>query len=131
MNDGVLWVGLVWFYSISSIAGYLIANNLYIYIYIYIYISYWIIALTVRGKNASNSKIKIYNESLSRGKNIYILEKKGQSCHANWKKSTDTQSIGQKKKNTVIAAKLQEQKRAQYYVDQNSDKNYFVSQKLT
>ena len=27
-------------------------------------------------KPASNSKIKIYNESLSRGKKIYILEKK-------------------------------------------------------
>ena len=59
----------------------------------------------VRKKTASNSKIKIYNESLSKGKNIYILEKKrkGQPCHTNWKKSTDTQSIGQKKrkKNTV------------------------------
>ena len=36
-------------------------------------------------------------------------------CHTNWKKSTDTQLMGQKKKkNTVIAAKLQVQKSAQY-----------------
>ena len=51
-------------------------------------------------KTASNSKIKLYNESLSRGKNIYILEnkRKGQPCHINWKKSIDTQLIGQKKK---------------------------------
>ncbi len=67
------------------------------------------------GKNASNSKIKIYNESLSRRKNLYIGKKrKGQPCHTNWKKSTDTQLTGQKKKTTVIAAKLQVQKSAQY-----------------
>ena len=30
--------GLVWFYGISAIVGYLISNPLYIYIYIYIYI---------------------------------------------------------------------------------------------
>ena len=48
------------------------------------------------------------------------------------KKSTDTQLIGQKKKkNTINAAKLQVQKSAQYLVEQNSDKNYFVSQELT
>ena len=44
--------------------------------------------------------MKIYNESLSRGK--YILEKKekrkGQPCHTNCKKSKDTQLVGQKKK---------------------------------
>ena len=34
------------------------------------------------------------------GKYIYTGKKrrKGQHCHTNWKKSTDTQSIGQKKK---------------------------------
>ena len=36
-----------------------------------------------------------------KGKNIYILKKKiskGQPCHTNWKKSKDTQLVGQKKK---------------------------------
>ena len=40
---------------------------------------------------------------MSRGKNIYREKKKrkSQRCHTNLKKkSTDTQSIGQKKKNT-------------------------------
>ena len=52
-----------------------------------------------KGKNpASNSKIKIYYESLSRG-NIYIYiyigkKRKGQPCLTNWKKSTDTQLNG-------------------------------------
>ena len=50
---------------------------------------------------ASNWKIKIYNESLSWGK-IYILGKKSQPYHTNWKKSTDMQSIGQKKKRQLL-----------------------------
>ena len=70
----------------------------HIYIYIYIYI-YKIIALVVRKIKhlASDLKMKIYNESLSRGKNIYWKKKrKGQPCHTNWKKSKDTQLVGQK-----------------------------------
>ena len=57
----------------------------------------------VREKNASNSKIKIYHESLSSGKNIYIgkIKEKANLVTPIEKKSTDTQSIGQKKKNTV------------------------------
>ena len=35
------WFGLVGFYGISTILGYLIPNTLYIYIYIYIYIYVW------------------------------------------------------------------------------------------
>ena len=53
---------------------------------------------------ASDLILKIYNELLSRGK-IYTLEKnilekkrKGQPCVTNWKKSKDTQLVGQKKK---------------------------------
>ena len=44
-----------------------------------------------------------------KGKKIYIGKKKrkGQPCHTNWKKSKDTQLVGQKKKNTVRVAKLQ------------------------
>ena len=43
--------------------------------------------------------MEIYNESLSRGKYIYIGKKrKGQTCHTNLKKSKDTQLVGQKKK---------------------------------
>ena len=81
--------------------------NIYIYIYIY-----KMIALMVKKKPASDLKRKIFNESLSRGKiyigKKYILEKrKSQPCHANWKKSKDSQLVGQKKKNTVRAAKLQ------------------------
>ena len=30
----MIWFGLVWFYSISTIVGYLIPNPLYTYIYI-------------------------------------------------------------------------------------------------
>ena len=39
----------------------------------------------VRKNPASDLKMKIYNESLSRGKKIYILDKKrkGQPCHTN------------------------------------------------
>ena len=33
-------MGLIWFYDISTIVGYLMLNPLYIYIYIYIYIKY-------------------------------------------------------------------------------------------
>ena len=64
-------------------------------------------------KPASNSKIKIYNESLSRGKkDIYIGKKeKANLVIPIEKKSTDMRLIGQKKKNTVIAAQLQVQKK--------------------
>ena len=59
-------------------------------------------------KTASDLKMKIYNESLSRGKKIYIGKKrKGQLCHINWEKSKDAQLVGQKKKNTVWTANLQ------------------------
>ena len=38
----------------------------------------------VRKKTASDLKMKIYNESLSRGKYVYIGKKrKGQPCHTN------------------------------------------------
>ena len=58
-------------------------------------------------KNASNSKIKIYNKSLSREKYIYILGKKKANLVIPIEKLL-------KKKTTVIAAKLQVQKSAQY-----------------
>ena len=95
----------------------------------------------VRKKLASDLKMKIYNESLSRGKiyigkriYIYWKKRKGQPCHTNWKKkkkSKDTQLVSQKKKSTVRGAKLQLQKSAQYQVEQNSNDNYLVSQELT
>ena len=48
---------------------------------------------------ASNLKIKIYNESLSRGTYIYIGKKKKRPTLSHQLKNlTDTQSIGQKKK---------------------------------
>ena len=47
----------------------------FIYIYIYIYNNLLNNSTYGKGKNLSNSKIKIYNESLSRGK-IYIGKKK-------------------------------------------------------
>ena len=51
----------------------------------------------VRKKPASDLKMKIYNESLSRGKNIYWNKKKWQTllCQLK-KKSKDTQLVGQK-----------------------------------
>ena len=90
------------FYGISFFVGYLIPNSVYLYIYIY-----KIIALMVRKKIlASDLKMKIYNESLSRGKNIYWGKKrKGQPYHTNWKKSRH--AIGwSKEKNIVRAVKL-------------------------
>ena len=67
-------------------------------------------------KNASNSKIKIYNESLSRGKNIiYIGKKKKRPTLSYQLKTINRYTIDwSKEKNTVIAAKLQVQKSAQY-----------------
>ena len=76
--------------------------SIYIYIYIYIYI---LNNSPYGKKSGSDLKMKIYNESLSRGKKYigkkYILEKKEK---ANLvipieKKSRDTQLVGQKKKN--------------------------------
>ena len=62
----------------------------------------------VRKNPASDLKMKIYNESLSRGKNIYIGKKeKAKFVIPIEKKSKDTQLVGQKKNNTVRAAELQ------------------------
>ena len=78
---------------------------MHIYIYIYIYILNNLLNYSTYGKGkkpASNSKIKIYNESLSRGKNIQRKKKeKANLVTLIEKKSTDMQSIGQKKKPTV------------------------------
>ena len=56
--------------------------------HIYIYILNNLLNNSTYGKgkkNASNSKIKIYNESLSRGKNIYWKKwRKGQPFHTWW-----------------------------------------------
>ena len=64
-------------------------------------------------KTASDLKMKMYNESLSKEKiylEKYIMEKKkkGQPCHTNWKK-IKRQAIGwsKEKENTIRAAKLQ------------------------
>ena len=91
----------------------------------------------VRKNPASDLKMKIYNEPLSRGKYIYIgkniywkKKRKGQPCHTNWKKSKDTQLVGQKKK-TPLGLLRYNAKSAQYYVEQNSNDNYLVSQELT
>ena len=76
---------------------------LWMTIYIYIYILNNLLTNNTNSKGkkpAINWRIKIYNESMSRGKYIYILKKKEK---ANLvipieKKSTNTQLIGQKKK---------------------------------
>ena len=78
----ILYKGIyIYIYIYKGIYIY-ICPYIYIYIYIYIcpyiiyiYIYIYIYALIVRKKPASDLKMKIYNESLSRGKN-YILEKK-------------------------------------------------------
>ena len=52
-------------------------------------------------KTCQNSDITIYLELLSGEKRKKLSgEKKikGQPCHTNWKKSRDTQSVGQKNK---------------------------------
>ena len=46
------------------------------------------------------------------------------------KKSKDTQLVGQKKK-TPLGLLSYNAKSAQYYVEQNSNDNYLVSQELT
>ena len=52
----------------------------------------------VRKNPASNLKMKIYNESLSRGKNIYIGKKKKKAnLVIPIEKNQDTQLVGQKK----------------------------------
>ena len=76
--------------------------------------------------------MKIYNESLSRGKNIYWKKKKEK---ANLiipieKKSKDTQLVGQKKK-LPFGQLSYNAKSFQYEVEQNSNDNYLVSQELT
>ena len=78
------------------------------YIYIYIFNNSPYGKKKKPQKTASDLKMTMYNESLSKGKNIYWKKRKGQPCHTNWKQSKDTQLVGQKKKkNTVQAAKLQ------------------------
>ena len=74
------------------------------YIYIYILI-YYLTAFTVtkkKEKNRQNSEITIYLESLPGEKRKSLSgekKRKVQSCHNNWKKSRDMQSVGQKNKN--------------------------------
>ena len=80
----------------------------YIHIHTYIYI-YIMIPLMVRKNPASDLKMKIYNESLSRGK-IYILEKKKEKANLviPIEKSQKTRNwLVKRKRNTVRAAKLQ------------------------
>ena len=47
------------------------------------------------------------------------------------KKSKDTQLVGQKGKKTLLELLSYNAKSAQYYVEQNSNDNYLVSQELT
>ena len=63
--------------------------------------SYWIKALTLRGKNASNSKIKIYNESLSRGKNYWKKKEKANLVTPIEKNQQIGNRWVKRKKNTV------------------------------
>ena len=74
--------------------------------------------------------MKIYNESLPRGKNVYIGKKKDEPCHTNWKKSKDKQLVGQKKKSPLRLLSYNA-KSAQYWEEQNIHDNYLVSQELT
>ena len=71
-------------------------------------------------KMAKDLKMKIYNDSESRGKNIYWKKnicigkkRKGQPCHTNWKESKDMQLVGQKKK-TPLGLLSYNAKSAQY-----------------
>ena len=71
-----------------------------------------------KGKTASNSKIKIYNKSRSRGKMyiyvyiyIYWEKKKRPTLSYQLKKNQQIRNwLVKRKKNTVIAAKLQVKK---------------------
>ena len=87
----------------------------------------------VKKNPASDLKMKIYNECKGE---IYIyiyiyIDKKSedQPCHTNWKKSKDTQLVGQKKK-TPLGRLSYNVKSAQYWVEQNSSNNYLVSREL-
>ena len=57
-----IWFGLVWFYGISTIVGYLMPNLLYIYIYIYIYIYdlVWYSLWHINHCRLSNAKSSLY-----------------------------------------------------------------------
>ena len=62
----------------------------------------------VRKKPASDLKMNIYNESLSRGKNIYWEKKEKTDLVIPIEKKIKRPAIGwSKEKNTVSAAKLQ------------------------
>ena len=70
-------------------------------LYIYIYILTNLLNNSTYGKrkkNACYSKIKIYNEWMSWVTNMYCKKNKRPTLSRQLKKSTDTQSIGQKKK---------------------------------
>ena len=59
-------------------------------------------------KPASDLETKIYNESLSRGKKIYIGKiRRSKPCHTNFKKIKRPADSWSKEKTTVRAAKLQ------------------------
>ena len=93
-------------------------------LYIYIYIK--IIVLTVKKPRQVIWRWK-YTTNHYQVEKIYIGKKgKSQTCHTHWKKSKDTQLVGQKKKRLLSNAKS-----AQYWVEQNSIDNYLVSQELT
>ena len=94
------------FYGISTFVGYLTQNSAYIYIYIYIYIySTNLISTSIHGtrknlkKNPRGTRDKsISNHCLGeKEKIIGQKERKGQPRPTPWKKSRDTQSVGQKK----------------------------------
>ena len=87
----------------------------------------------VRKKPENDLKMKIYNESLSRGKiynEKYIYWKKKKRLNLSdqlKKKSKDMQLVGQKKKKTPFGLLSYNAKSAQYWVEQNSNDDYLVS----
>ena len=81
----------------------------------------------VRKKTASDLKIKIYNESLSRGKNIYIGKKYilGKKEKINLvipiEKNKKTRNWLVKRKKTPLGLLSYNAKSAQFWVEQNSN----------
>ena len=85
----------------------------------------------VRKNPASDLKMKIYNESLSRGKIHIGKKKKRPTLSCKLKKKIKRHAIGwSKEKKTPLGLLSYNAKSAQYWVEQNSVDNDLVSQEL-
>ena len=83
----------------------------------------------VKKNSASDLKMEICNESLSRGKYIYIFEKRKEKADLviPIEKNQKTRNWLVKRKKPPLGLLSYNAKSAQYWVEQNSNDNYLVS----